>query len=198
MSLFYPYYDANGHRNNYPNQRQQDPLTRFFTDLNQTAELINKAATQNTIFKRLKELDNTPFDNIVTSDEDNSTYIINVPEDVDQDDVFIDVTDDNRTLIIEVSKEHENGSSESYRHVRTTSREIDVDNLQAHLDTATHQVVLEIPFTSEETRLEETKKTVIPLQIASSSKEEEKREDDSLDEYNQDEGKGEKLDDAEI
>lgn len=198
MSLFYPYYDANGRRNNYPNQRQQDPLTRFFTDLNQTAELFNKAATQNTIFKRLKELDNTPFDTIVTSDGDNSTYIINVPEGVDQDDVFIDVSDDNRTLIIEVSKEHENGSSESYRHVRTTSREIDVDNLQAYLDTAVHQVILEIPFTPEETRLEEVEKTVVPLQITSSNKKEGKREDDSLDEDNPDEGKGEKLDDVKV
>ncbi len=172
MSLSYPYYNNNGRKNIFPDQKQQDPLTRFFQDLNQTAEILNKAATHNTIFNKLKELDNTPFDNIVSCDENNMSYIINVPEDISQDDVVIDVTSDNRTLTVEISKEHENGSTESYKHVRTTPREIDVDTLQAHLDTETHQVVLEIPFVVEEKQLESPEETFIPLQISSPQKDE--------------------------
>lgn len=186
MSLFFPYYNETGRPNTFPRRteprrKQQDPLTVFFNDLNRTAELLNKAATNSTIYNRLKEMDNTPFDNIVSSDEDNVTYIINVPEGVTQDNVSIDVTNSNKTLIVEIEKEHENGSVESYRHARTTHRDIDVDNIQAHLDTEKSQIVIEIPFVVQDEALESEEETLIPLTVRS-AKEEQDKEVDARDE----------------
>lgn len=183
MSLFFPYYNETGHPNTFPRRteprrKQQDPLTVFFRDLNRTAELLNKAGTSNTIYNRLKEMDNTPFDNIVSSDEDNVTYIINVPEGVTQNDVSIDVTNNNKTIIVEIEKEHENGSVEAYRHARTTHRDIDVDNIQAHLDTEKNQIIIEIPFIIQDEALESEEETLIPLTIGSSKEEANKEADD--------------------
>lgn len=181
MSLFFPYYDENGRPYTFPRRteqrhKQQDPLTVFFQDLNRTAEILNKAATSNTIYNRLKEMDNTPFDNLISSDEDNATYIINVPEGVTQNDVSINVTNNNKTLIVEIEKEHENGSVESYRHARTTHRDIDVDNIQAHLDTEKSQIVIEIPFVVQDKELESEEETLIPLDVRRSKEEEEANE----------------------
>ena len=176
MSLFFPYYNEAGHPNTFPlrtepRRKQEDPLTVFFRDLNKTAELLNKVATNSTIYNRLKEMDNTPFDNLVSSDEDNATYIINVPEGVTQNDVSIDVTNNNKTLIVEIEKEHDNGSVESYRHARTTHRDIDVDNIQAHLDTEKSQIAIEIPFVVQNKELESEEETFIPLAIRRSKEE---------------------------
>ena len=169
MSLFYPYYDSNGRPSGYPDST---PLVQIFRDLNRIARILDKPVTHDSISKKLRDIENTPFDNIVSSDENSMSYTINVPDNITQDDVVIDVTNGNRTLTVEVSKEHENGSTESYRHTRTTPREIDVDTLQAHLDTETHQVVLEIPFVVEEKQLESPEETFIPLQISSPQKDE--------------------------
>lgn len=186
MSLFFPYYNEAGHPNVFPRRteprrKQEDPLAVFFRDLNKTAELLNKAATNSTIYNRLKEIDNTPFDNLVSSDENNVTYIINVPEGVTQNDVSIDVTNSNKTLIVEVEKEHDNGSIESYRHARTTHRDIDIDNIQAHLDTEKSQIVIEIPFVIQDEALKPEEETLIPLTVRS-SKEGQDKEADSQDE----------------
>lgn len=182
MSLFFPYYNETGRPNTFPRRteprrNQQDPLTVFFNDLNRTAELLNKAATNSTIYNRLKEMDNTPFDNIVSSDENNVTYIINVPEGVTQDNVSIDVTNSNKTLIVEIKKEHENGSVESYRHARTTHRDIDVDNIQAHLDTEKSQIVIEIPLVVQDEALESEEETLIPLTVHSAEEKQNKKVD---------------------
>lgn len=151
MSLFFPFYNQNGRPNTSQHdqskdQHSSDPLTTFFRDLNRTADLLNKAATRDTLYSLLKDIDNTRFDNLVSSDENATTYIVNVPEEINQNDVSIDVTNDNRTLIVEIEKTHDNGASESYRHIRTTPRRIDVENLKAHLDAEKSQIVVEIPF----------------------------------------------------
>ena len=89
----------------------------------------------------------------------------------------IDVTNNNKTLIVEIEKEHENGSVESYRHARTTHRDIDVDNIQAHLDTEKSQIVIEIPFVIQDEALESEEETLIPLTVRSAKEEQDKEVD---------------------
>ena len=171
MSLFFPYYDKNGQPNIFPRRDAKkepatDPLTTFFNDLNKTAELLNKAGMTNTLYNHLKDMDNTRFDNLVSTDENSMTYIINVPEEINQNDISIDVTNNNRTLIVEIEKSHGNGTTEAYRHIRTTPRSIDVENLEAHLDVKKSHIVVEIPFKVQEDELApQEDETIVSLAI---------------------------------
>lgn len=171
MSLFFPYYDKNGQPNIFPRRNVKketvtDTLTIFFNDLNRTAELLNKAGMTNTLYKHLKDMDNTQFDNLVSTDENSMTYIINVPEEINRNDISIDVTNNNKTLVVEIEKSHGNGTTEAYRHIRTTPRSIDVENLEAHLDVEKSQIVMEIPFEVQENELTPHEdETIVPLAI---------------------------------
>lgn len=195
MSLFFPYYDKNGQPNIFPRRDAKkepatDPLATFFNDLNRTAALLNKAGMTNTLYNHLKDMDNTRFDNLVSTDENSMTYIINVPEEINQNDISIDVTNDNRTLIVEIEKSHGNGTTEAYRHIRTTPRSIDVENLEAHLDVEKSQIVVEIPFEVQENELTpQEDETIVPLAINVGEDADEKARTPEKDEADTSEGK---------